>query len=143
MRRPSNDEYYLKLLKGVASRSTCGRRKVAAILVDENHRVLAMGFNGVPKGFPHCIDHPCDGVNDPSGDTSRCLAVHAEINALLTCADLSRAHTLYCSCSPCKSCSLAIAQTNIVKVLCLERYADNSMSILDTAGITLRQVSLK
>lgn len=162
MSRPSNDAYYVSLLTGVAARSTCLRRQVGAIITDENHRVLAMGFNGVPRGFPHCgervrnIDvsnfnepnawilgklHPmtCEGRDDPAGDTRRCNAVHAEINALMT-ADLRFAHTLYVSCTPCRQCALAIANTNIKQIVCIEMYADDARHVLNAAGIKLRFV---
>lgn len=157
MSRLSNDEYYLSLLPGVANRSTCLRRAVGAIIVDVGHRVLSMGFNGVPIGFPHCgvernldpisssaLRHAskhkhvlCQGMDDPKGDTRRCNSVHAEINALLTCADLQRAHTMYVSCSPCRICALAIANTNIKRVVCQELYADDARHILAAAGISL------
>ena len=163
--RPSNDSYYLSLLAGVAARSTCLRRQVGAIITDENHRVLAMGFNGVPRGFMHCGESfdalkngqtmvlrgnydgsnirisavpiiECQGASDPPGDTRRCMAVHAEINALLTCGhDMRYAHTMYVSCSPCKQCALAIANTNIKKIFCLELYADDAREVLKAARI--------
>jgi dCMP deaminase len=172
--RPSNDDYYLSLLAGIAARGTCVRRQVGAIITDENHRVLSMGFNGTPKGFPHCGDvaaPPCPtnhqywdmgrcvgcmksqneisnatrfrerilclGQDDPKGDTRRCMAVHAEINAILTCTDIRHAHNMYVSATPCKACALTIANTNIKRIICLERYADDASYILAGAGILL------
>lgn len=145
--RLSNDQYFLSLLPGVAARSTCVRRTVGAIIVDENFRVMSMGFNGVPKGFPHCTrelnEHAppesvlCKGADDPKGDTRRCMAVHAELNALLTCADLRHAHTMYVSTTPCHSCALAIANTSIKRIVCCEVYADDARHILEAAHIDL------
>lgn len=136
--RPSNDEYYLAMLRLVSSRSTCGRRSVGAILVDERNRVLSTGFNGVPTGFPHCDETtPCAGRFDEKGDTRRCLAVHAEMNAILTCHRLDLAYTLYVSCSPCKTCALALCNTGVRRILCLEAYADDASQILKSAGIEL------
>lgn len=143
MTRPSNDEYYLRMLELVASRSTCGRRHVAAIIVDEDKHVLSTGYNGVPRDFPHCRDtggehdRACEGRLDKSGDSSRCLAVHAEQNALLQCHDIMRAHTLYVSCSPCFTCAKMIANTRIKRVVCMEAYADDASQILKSAGIEL------
>lgn len=145
--RLSNDEYYLSLLPGVAARGTCVRRKVGAIIVDANHRVLAMGFNGPPRSFPHCGDVAaesckisvlCHGQEDPKGDTRRCMAVHAEINALLT---TTYGHTMYVSCTPCKTCALAIANTSIKRIVCLEAYADDARHILEAAGISVSIVN--
>lgn len=137
--RPSNDEYYLSMLDAIAARSTCPRRQVGAIIVTEDHRILSTGFNGVPRGFPHCTEEhkQCPGANDPKGDTRRCLAVHAELNAVLSCADLSRAHTLYVKCTPCKQCALMICNTPIKRIVCRERYADDSADILRTANVTV------
>jgi len=122
--RLSRDDYFLTILDLVAARSTCARRAVGAIITDGDGHVLSLGYNGVPRGFPHCVDVPCLGAADKAGDTSRCMAVHAEVNALIQCSRLDLAHSLYCSCSPCFSCAKAIANTPIKRVVCRELYAD-------------------
>lgn len=122
--RLSKKDYFLEMLDLVASRSTCIRRNVGAIITDEEGHVLSTGYNGVPSGFSHCIDHPCTGALDEPGNTSNCLAVHAEQNALLQCQDLRNAHTIYCSCVPCFVCAKMIANTNIEVVICKMDYAD-------------------
>lgn len=132
--RPSTDQYFLSMLAPVASRSTCGRRAVGAILVDHRHRIVGVGHNGVPAGFPHCTEVGCPGRFDPSGDTRRCLSIHAEINCLLNATRLDLAHALYVSCSPCFNCSKVIANTSIRRVVCLEPYAEQN-DVLATAGI--------
>lgn len=120
--RLSHDEYYLKMLDLVAARSTCARRAVGAIIVDSKHRVLSTGYNGVPSGFPHCTDKPCPGAQHEKGDTRYCMAVHAEINAIIQCSQLFRAHKMYVSCSPCFECAKAIVNTGIKIVVCKETY---------------------
>lgn len=131
-------DYFLEMLNLVSNRSTCIRRKVGAIITDREGRVLSTGYNGVPRDFDHCIDTPCAGATDKAGDTSSCMAVHAEQNALLQCPDLNRAHTLYVSCVPCFVCSKMIANTNIEVVICLTDYADQRGKIvLLDRGITL------
>lgn len=122
--RLSIDEYYLKMLELVAARSTCVRRAVGAIIVDKENHVLSTGYNGVPKGFSHCIDKPCAGASDNPGDSSNCMAVHAEQNAILQCNSLSRAYTIYCSCLPCFVCSKLLSNTRIHVIVCKENYAD-------------------
>lgn len=122
--RPSLDVYFLDMLKLVAARSTCVRRAVGAIITDEAGHVLSMGYNGVPAGMRHCIDSPCEGANDPAGDSSRCLAVHAEQNALLQCKTLNLAHTIYTSCTPCFVCAKMIVNTPIRRVVCGTTYPD-------------------
>jgi dCMP deaminase len=56
--RPSWDEYFSQLARMVASRSTCIRRKVGALLVKEE-RIVATGYNGAPQGIAHCLDVGC------------------------------------------------------------------------------------
>ncbi len=138
--RLSKDEYFLLIIKLAALRSTCARRQVAAIIVSEDSHILSTGYNGVPRGFPHCTIEPCEGTMDKSGNTERCLAVHAEINALLQCMRLDLANTLYTSCSPCFACAKAIANTPITRVVCTEEYSDKrGKNILTQAGIKLIQ----
>lgn len=133
--RPSKNEYFLSMLKLVASRSTCARRSVGAIITNIDGQVLSTGYNGVVKNAEHCINVPCKGVGDKPGDTSNCAAVHAEVNAVLQCLDLSRAHTIYCSCVPCYSCSKMLANTNIEVVICESDYADKrGLEILKDQG---------
>lgn len=124
--RPSLDQTYLKMLDVFAQRSTCRRRQVAAIITDSRGRVLSIGYNGVPSRFEHCTDVPCLGAQDPPGDTTRCLAVHAEQNALLQCQDLNQAHVIYCSCLPCFTCAKLICNTPIKGVVCAAPYADEA-----------------
>jgi len=136
-KRLSHDEYFLSMLQLVASRSTCIRRAVGAIIVDEKHHVLSTGYNGVPSGFPHCIDKQCAGALDPPGVSFRCLAVHAEVNAVLQCPRIGLAHTLYVSCAPCFSCAKMICNTPLKRIVCLEPYADDSSWLFAKAGIKL------
>jgi dCMP deaminase len=136
--RDTRDEYYLKMLKLVAGRSTCGRRSVGAIITDCNGHVLSTGYNGVPSGVAHCIDIPCKGRNDPAGDSSRCLAVHAETNALLQCTQLEHAWTMYASCTPCFTCAKLICNTPIKRIVCQEAYADaTGLWLFEQRGIHL------
>lgn len=128
--RPTIDQYYASMLKLVAARATCPRRQVGAIIVDFNGKVLATGYNGVPRDYPHCrdtgalYDKACPGWADKSGDSSRCYAVHAEANAILQCSDLKAAYTIYCSTQPCFECCKLIGNTNITIVKYIESYPD-------------------
>ena len=136
--RPSKHDYFLEMLNLVARRSTCIRRSVGAIITDQEGHILATGYNGVPINFDHCISHPCRGAGDNPGDTSKCMAIHAEQNAILQCSALERAHTLYCSNLPCFVCSKMLANTNIKVVICQEDYADHSgFDILIEAGMSV------
>ncbi|MBS7618264.1 hypothetical protein KEJ25_06655, partial [Candidatus Bathyarchaeota archaeon] len=56
--RPSWDEYFMEMARLVAKRSTCLRKKVGAVLV-KDRRVISTGYNGAPKGLPHCSETGC------------------------------------------------------------------------------------
>lgn len=123
--RPTIDEYYMNLAGGVASRSTCVRRQVGCLITDADGRLLASGYNGVPRGIEHCTDVPCEGASDEAGNTSRCLAIHAEDNALMQAGDrLNQAWTLYSTTLPCFQCAKKILNTGITRVVYRDEYAD-------------------
>lgn len=125
------DEYFVGILDGLAKRGTCPRRQCAAVIVDEDHNLLSTGYNGPPRGISHCIDVPCEGVDDAPGDSSRCLAVHAEANSILHLGDrMMRAATMYCTNKPCFGCAKLICQTPIRRVVYVNDYADKKGEIL-------------
>ena len=87
-RRPSWDEYFLQLALQAATRSTCLRRQVGAVLVRDK-RLLATGYNGAPRGVSHCLDIGClrEELGIPSGERHElCRAIHAEQNAVIQAA---------------------------------------------------------
>jgi deoxycytidylate deaminase len=137
--RPSIDDYYVAMLPLIASRATCLRRKVAAILVDKAGKLVSIGYNGVPVGMPHCIDTPCAGAADQAGDTTRCAAIHAEMNAVDQArASRRHAHTLYCSTTPCWDCAGLLIITGVKRVVATSEYADQrGVERLKRAGVTV------
>lgn len=125
MPRGSIHSYYVNMLDLVSARSTCRRRQVGAIITDGKGHVLSTGYNGVPSKEPHCVDEPCAGAQDQAGDTRRCMAVHAEQNALIQCAELFKAKRMYVTCSPCFTCAKMIVNTPIKEVIVTQPYADD------------------
>lgn len=143
--RPTHDEYFIGLLAGVKLRASCPRRQGGAIIVDENYHILSSGYNGPGRGLPNCFDEPCAGRNDKSGDTSRCIAVHAEANAILQAGDRLRfAKKMYCTTRPCFNCCKLLTNTDIEEVIYIENYPDaNGLELLQRKGIKLRQVNVQ
>jgi len=139
MPRISLDDYYAQMLGLVSSRSTCARRRVAAILVDAHGVLLSAGYNGVPRGMTHCTDAPCPGAGDATGNNERCMAIHAEQNCLLRAGDkLAQAHTLYVGTSPCLNCAKLIVSSGVRRVVQLSAYADQrGVELLISAGVTV------
>lgn len=139
--RPSWEEYFLQLAQVVATRSTCTRRQVGAVLVRDK-RILATGYNGVPAGLAHCTDVGClrEQLGIPSGQRQEiCRGLHGEQNAILQCAVHgipTGGSTLYCTHEPCVTCAKMLAGCGIQRVVFLEHYPDPlGREILREAGI--------
>ena len=138
MNRLNKDNYFLALAKQVAQRGTCSRRKVGCVLVDSNSHIVATGYNGVPKNFPHCLDKPCAGAKYPPGKgLELCEAIHAESNAFLQCRSDDNSLTMYTTTTPCVVCARIICNSNVKRVVSISQYSHDILSIFATAGIKL------
>nr|WP_100460640.1 deaminase [Mycobacteroides abscessus] len=123
MSRPSWDKYFLNIATAVAERSDCDRSKVGAVVV-KDRRIRGTGYNGSPAGMPGCGSCPRRLASVSPGETSyddgpgRCVAVHAEANALLYCdrEDLVGA-TLYVTREPCYGCEKLITASGVERVV--------------------------
>jgi dCMP deaminase len=122
--RPSKDEYFLNIAKEVAKQTTCHRRAVGCVAVNAKKHILATGFNGVPRGLPHCNEgNMCKGAKEPSGkNLSDCLSVHAEINCLVQCKDVDDIQTVYLTVSPCRDCIKVIMNTGATRIVFNDEY---------------------
>ena len=133
--RPSRDETMMILARGISHRSTCPRRDAGCVLTDSYGRVLSVGHNGVPRGMAHCIDDPCEGANQLSGHhLDKCLAVHAEMNALLFCKNIMQVHTCYTTVSPCIQCIKALLQSSCKRLVYSDVYDAVPLNLWDTAN---------
>jgi len=127
--RPSWDDYFMELAKLVATRSTCLRHAIGAILVNER-RILATGYNGSPRGLAHCLEIGClrDKLKIPSGTRAEiCRAVHAEQNALIQCAVYgiqSEGSTIYTTHEPCSVCTKLLISAGVKRIVFDVSYPD-------------------
>ena len=113
-------DYWMRLAHHAATRATCPRRAVGAVLVSPANRLIASGYNGSVAGLPHCEDAGC--LLDDAGHCIRTL--HAEQNALLECGPHERrGATLYCTDHPCATCTKLILTSGIVRVVWDRSYA--------------------
>ena len=125
--RDSIETYFIKMAELVAERATCPRRQVGCVIVDEHNHVMATGYNGVPRNFPHCIDTPCGGQNNKAGQKlESCMATHAEQNALLQCGDVMKIDTIYLTVLPCITCAKLIANTGCKRVVYRDDYPNHA-----------------
>ena len=142
------DEYFIQIVKLVAQRSTCLRRKVGAILVKDGI-ILSTGYNGSPRGIKNCLEIGClrQQKNIPSGErVELCSGVHAEQNAIIQVALKNTnpsGSVLYCTTFPCVICAKILINSGIKKIVYVEDYNDMlSASLLNQAGIPCMKYTL-
>ena len=137
--RSSWDTYFMDIARQVATRATCDRKHVGALLV-RDRTILSTGYNGSIRGLPHCdeVGHMME--ND------HCVAtVHAEANAIIQAARNGvgiDGATIYTTASPCWPCFKLIANSGCVRIVYGEFYRDPR--IFEVAGqLKLELVSLE
>ncbi len=142
--RMSWDEYFMEMARLAAKRSTCLRRQVGSVIVRDKH-VLSTGYNGAPKGIPHCAElGGCyrEQHNIPSGERHElCRALHAEQNAIIQAASYGQSidgATIYVTHQPCVICAKMIINAGISRIVVDEGYPDEmSVEILAEAGLRI------
>ena len=135
MQRASWDEYFMNIARVVASRSTCDRKQVGAVIVRDK-TILSTGYNGSLRGLPHCdeVGHMLE--ND------HCVAtIHAEQNAIIHAARNGVAidgGVIYITASPCWSCFKSIGNAGLRRIVYGEFYRDERIfSFAARLGIEL------
>lgn len=129
------DDYFMNIGRVVASRSTCDRKFVGAVIVRDK-TILSTGYNGSIRKLEHCDEAGHMMEND------HCVAtIHAEANAILqaakngVCIDGA---TIYTTASPCWPCFKMIANSGIRRICYAEFYRDERIfSIAKKIGIEL------
>ena len=127
--RPDWDNYFMAIASVVATRSTCLRRKVGAVIV-RDRQIISTGYNGAPKGVPHCAEVGClrEKLGIPSGERHEiCRGAHAEINAIAQAAatgSTTAGADMYCTHEPCSFCTKAMINAGIRRVLYVFPYPD-------------------
>lgn len=143
-RRQSWDAYFLDLARTTATRATCIRRKHGAVIV-RDRRIVSTGYNGGPSGYDHCTDGACPrALSDATQghDYDRCIAIHAEANALLFSGPMERSNaTIYSTGAPCFGCAKLIANSGLGEVVAdggrYEGWEETRKFLLDT-GVRVR-----
>ena len=129
MTRPSWDEYFMSLARLAATRSTCLRRHVGAVIV-KDRMLLSTGYNDTPRGMRNCGDGGCarcasDAATGTGLDT--CLCLHAEQNAIIQAAYHGVAiagGAIYCTHQPCLTCAKMVVNAGLVRIVYAAPYPD-------------------
>ncbi|MGC8777619.1 MAG: deoxycytidylate deaminase [Candidatus Caldatribacteriaceae bacterium] len=141
--RPDWDSYFMAIAHLVATRSTCLRRQVGAVLVKDK-RILATGYNGAPSNITHCTLETCPRSvgHIPSGQNQElCRGLHAEQNVIIQAAlhgVSTKNSTLYCTHKPCVLCAKMIINAGVVRVVYENPYPDAlADAMLKEAGLEM------
>lgn len=134
------DTYFMGIALLSAERSKDPSTQVGACIVSQEHKILSMGYNGMPTGVSD-DDIPWGREGQPL-ETKYSYVCHAELNAILNCPTSLKGSTIYVALFPCNECAKAIVQSGITKVIYKEdKYADTSAviaskKIFDMCGVT-------
>ena len=138
------DEYFMSLAHLSGKRSKDPNTQVGACIVNEDKRVVGIGYNGMPFG---CRDDEYSWEREGEYlDTKYPYVVHAELNAILNATTNLKGCTIYVSLFPCNECSKAIIQSGIKEIVYEsdkykgEDFVKASKRMLESAGVTTRQV---
>ena len=138
------EEYFMSLALLSAKRSKDPSTQVGACIVDDDNKVVSIGYNGMPRGIK---DEDLSWNKGEDLDSKYLYVCHAEFNAILNTRNGSALNgcTLYVTLFPCNECAKAIVQTGIKKVIYLSNKYENSLEtraskkILTLAGVKIEE----
>lgn len=138
------DEYFMGIALLSAKRSKDPSTQVGACIVDDDHKVVSIGYNGMPRGI---ADNDLTWEKGEGLHSKYLYVCHAEFNAILNIRNGSslKGCTVYVTLFPCNECTKAIIQTGIKKIVYLsDKYADTigmqaSRKMLELAGVEVEE----
>ena len=139
-KRPSWDQYFLKVAMLVSERATCPRMHCGCVLVRDK-QILSTGYNGSIPGDAHCEDDGCMVVDNHCVRT-----IHAEMNAILQCSShgISTANaTAYVTNMPCTNCAKALIAAGIKEVVIFSDYHDTlAEKFFKIANVKIKRLNI-
>jgi dCMP deaminase len=133
--RASWDEYFMEIARTVATRATCDRKHVGAV-IERGRTILATGYNGSIAGLEHC-----DEVGHMMEDGHCVRTIHAEANAVIQAARNGvriEGASIYVTASPCWQCFKLIANAGLKRIVFGEFYRDPRIfDVATRVGINL------
>ena len=138
------DEYFMGIALLSAKRSKDPSTQVGACIVDDEHKVVSIGYNGMPRGI---ADNDLTWEKGEGLNSKYLYVCHAEFNAILNIRNGSslKGCTVYVTLFPCSNCTKAIIQTGIKKIVYLsDKYGDTtdiqaSKKMLKLAGVEVEE----
>ncbi len=137
------DEYFMGIAMLSALRSKDPSTQVGACIVDDNHKVVSIGYNGMPR---HIKDEDLPWGHGEGLDSKYLYVCHAEFNAILNTRNGSALNncTIYVTLFPCNECAKAMIQVGIKEVVFLsDKHSSDtiyqaSRKLLELAGVKCR-----
>lgn len=121
MTAKSWDAVWMSIADAMAQRSSCVRAQCGSVVIDPSNRIIATGYNGEPADYPFNCAAGCPHATDSPHNIVgyvRCIAIHAEANALLFCdRRLREGGTIYVSTTICIDCAKLIANSGVKYVM--------------------------
>lgn len=139
-KRPSWDDYFLKVAMLVSERATCPRMHCGCVLVRDK-QILSTGYNGSVPGEPHCEDVGCKVVDN------HCIrTIHAEMNAILQCSShgvSTKDSVAYVTTMPCTNCAKSLIAAGIREVIIFSEFHDTlAEEFFISSGVKLRRMAM-
>jgi dCMP deaminase len=129
------DLVYIRMARIWSENSYCKRNQVGCLIV-KNKTIISDGYNGTPSGFSNVCED-CENKTLPT-------VLHAEANAITKLAKSTisaQGATLYVTLSPCFECAKLIIQSEIKRIVYLEKYRNtDSFKLFEMAGIETKQI---
>lgn len=148
MTRMDIDTYFMRIAELVKKRSTCIKQHVGAVLVKDSY-IISTGYNGAPRGLPHCSEQTCLRQTLGSLEKSHlCRGVHAEQNTIIQAAIhgvSTENSTVYSTHFPCMSCTKILINAGVKEIVYARDYdLDNEikMNMIRDAGIRVKKIAL-
>lgn len=149
--RPTWDSIWEAVASQVGRRTLCSLASVGAVITDSQNRIVSTGYNGPPAGFIH-QGNPCfmwcGRATVHRSEDDKCVAVHAEANALLS-ADRSRwqGGTIYINKHPCWECCKLIANSGLSRMVVRPvnptpegHHSEQTYDFMEQCGITVEVI---
>lgn len=137
------DEYFMGIALLSAERSKDPATQVGACIVNDQNKILSVGYNGAPVGFN---DDDINWAREGNFlDTKYPFVCHAELNAILNFSGSLKGSRIYVALFPCNECAKAIIQSGIKEVIyACDKYADTdgvkaSKKMLNACGVKCRE----
>lgn len=140
------DQTWMEICNVIAKRSKDPKRKIGALIVNDDHKIISIGYNGMPNvkaGLNNDQIYPWDKHNIVAEKTKYPYVVHAELNAILNANQSVKGCTLYVNYNCCNECCKAIVQSGIKKVIYTTTRDKDiyniGRTILKNAGVEIKE----